>query len=248
VIHPLPSLTIADRAALENLEKAPIDDPRKAFAALARSVGRNLETDFRGADLRGFLLQGQDLRAIVLEGADFRGADLRGAELRPEDEHCVLREGALTGQATYEPPDPLSVWIARWKVLQVLGNEEIITEEAQELLIACYAVAPVPEEEISLIQSWIAPVRTKMEADEAASPEITESEEASVWSSYDANELRQRVNSSTDDFRVAFNELRRQDSAQNRQRLREAASTIMRTAARVTIVLDRIEAALAKKR
>jgi two-component sensor histidine kinase len=68
-----------DRKVLLAIATAAPPKPELAFVTFAKAAGKNLKTDYRGADLRGYALRGQDLSEVNLEYADLRGADLRGA-------------------------------------------------------------------------------------------------------------------------------------------------------------------------
>jgi uncharacterized protein YjbI with pentapeptide repeats len=73
-------LTENDRKVLAAIAEATPLTAELAFVTFAKATGKNLKVDYRGANLRGYVLCGQDLTEVNLEDADLRGADLRGAK------------------------------------------------------------------------------------------------------------------------------------------------------------------------
>jgi len=145
----LPFLSAEDMAALSALLDAQPTDPKLAFVTFARALGKNLETDFRCADLRGYPLMGQDLTGVNLNGADLRGADLRDAV--GYRRNGVLLEGAILSAGETASADHPKMRNSRAVMLDGLGRHaEALAEYDTVLAVEMYDPGPEARETLTI--------------------------------------------------------------------------------------------------
>lgn len=155
----IPFLGADDRAVLDRLLTVEPEDLSRAFVTFARTLGKDLAKDYRGADLRGYNLFGQDLGGVDLTGADLRGADLR--KVKNLDFDDILSEGArIDGSEATAPSDPLHHWTTRWIVLDERERWVEIESEATNLLSKDWGPSAAKDE--VLIRSWRAVSLTRL--------------------------------------------------------------------------------------
>ncbi|MHB8271969.1 DUF4062 domain-containing protein [Bradyrhizobium sp.] len=129
-------ITEEDSKTLAAIVSAVPPTPELAFVTFARAAGKNLKTDYRGADLRNYALRRQDLSEVNLEGADLRGADLRGAT-------GYRQQGTLIQEPIIRTGDRRSVFIGS-TVLDLLDHREQVRLACQRAGFAPHTMERLP--------------------------------------------------------------------------------------------------------